>query len=138
MNKIDFDSLFDNEKKKKKEAKKQFKANKKLKSLNFTTNIDNETSQLKDITDIGYESSGIKNKLDLSNFSEEKETKMPISIGNKLSSDNENIKKKESFFCPHPNCSIQFAYEQSLKEHILKKHTSKKLDSSVEQKKRKK
>ena len=137
MNKIDFDSLFDNEKKKKKEAKKQFKANKKLKSLNFTTNIDNETSQLKDITDIGYESSGIKNKLDLSNFSEEKETKMPISIGNKLSSDNENIKKKESFFCPHPNCSIQFAYEQSLKEHILKKHTSKKLDSSVEQKKEK-
>ena len=73
MNKIDFDSFFDTEKKKKKEAKKQLKASIKRKPLNSTTNIDNKTSETKDITDIGYKLSGMKNKLDLSTFNEKEE-----------------------------------------------------------------
>jgi len=99
MNKIDFDSLFDNEKQKKKEAKKQRKASNKIKPLNSTTNIDNETSETKDITDIGYESSGIKNKLDLSNFN-----------------------GKQEYICSYDNCKEKFKSDNALKKHINDVH----------------
>jgi len=130
MNKINFSDLLADEKKKKKETKKQIKVERK-KPLKAIV-VDNENSQQKDINDIGYESSGLKNELDLSEFIEKKEKVVKERKNSFLDNENSKIERKKTFSCPHSNCSVEFAYEQHLKEHILNKHN--KLKASMEKK----
>ncbi len=105
MNKIDFDSFLDDKKKKRKEAKKQLKKNRTIKALNSVSEIHNKNSQPKDIIDIGFESSGIKNKLELS---EEKEKIFISDIRN----NNLEIKKKAiRLFFKEKDPKIQIKYD---------------------------
>jgi len=64
------------------------------------------------------------NKIDLSNLlADEKKNK-------KEAKKEIKVERKKTFSCPHSNCSVEFAYEQHLKEHILNKHN--KLKASIE------